>query len=208
MVYTLAIKTAYGAGVKEILAAAAGKDWEGVCDALRADGRIVGLEGVLHAREANGEAYWEVIRDLSDYTNWEDREILLEDGRRIWAAILDLEYGGVHATLIGGSCGLCDEFHLWLAAPKEEVQGLLRRVVDGNITTDDVDALRHLPGVRVEAGEKKEVGWYSHYEVLITVTVSGRDNYNGVYRFVDVVYDVRGGNSGEVRDLAPTWKEW
>ena len=166
----------------------------------------------------DGEERWEIILDLSDYEE-DDDEILLDDATDLWGPIFWLGQAGVDARFIAGSCGLCDEFHAWLAAPVSQTAELLRRVRDGDIRNTDVAALHALPGVRVRAGREKILGrvgnsaggWYERVEIPITVIISGRDNHNGVYRFVDSIFAAPaavGGNSGQVRDLATTWKGW
>jgi len=188
-------------------------DLEGLYETLRDEDKgLVGGEEVLHPTKME----WEVLYDLSDYHE-EDHDLLLEDSAWIWEATIDLPLGGVSVCIVAGDCGLCDETHVWLAAPKVQVEALLERVVDGDINVLDVPALKHIPGVLVETGEGKVVGrvgnsaggWYERVEVPITVTISGRSDYNGVYRFVDSVFDAPwqvGGNSGEVRGLTPQWR--
>lgn len=95
-----------------------------------------------------------------------------------------------------------------------EKQDLLGKVVDGNITTEDVTALRYLPGVNVEVGERITNykvpnglgGFFRQYEVLITITISGYDDYDGIYKFKDYIHNFPswlGGDTDQVRELVP-----
>jgi hypothetical protein len=201
------------AGIVLVLEYLTEGDLEGLYETLSEEDRgLVGGEEVLHPTKMD----WEVIYDLSDYHE-DDYDMILEDSAWLWDATLDLPRAGVSVCLIAGDCGLCDETHVWLAAPQVQVEELLRRVRDGDITTEDIPALRFIPGVMVETGDEKEVGrvensaggWYTSYERVITITVSGRSDHNGVYRFLDSVFDAPwqvGGNSGEVRGLIPQWR--
>ena len=197
-------------GIKLALEYMSEGDLEGVIDTLRDMDEIVGMEDVLHTR---GKDEWEIIEDLSDYSE-DDDEVILEDARDIWDTMFWLGEAGVQARLVAGSCGLCDEWHFWVACPKVQVYELLRRVRDGVIRNVDVPALRHLDCVQVETGPEKLVGrvensaggYYEHIERPITVIVSGRDDHNGVYSFIDSIFDAPhsvGGNSNQVRGLIP-----
>lgn len=197
-------------GIKVALEHMSKCDMEGVLDTLREMEELVGMEEVLHPR---GKDEWEIIEDLSNYSE-DDDEVILEDAKEIWATIFWLGKAGIQARLVAGSCGLCDKWHFWVACQKVQVDALLKRVRDGDIWDVDVPALRHLGGVRVETGPERLVGrvensaggYYEHTEIPVTVIVSGRDDHNGVYRFVDSIFDAPhgvGGNSGQVRRLIP-----
>ena len=206
-------------GLAAALEAAAENDYEGVCIALEGHA-LVGGEELHHPYGSGGKDYWEVIYGLLDLAGEEDdEEVVLEMARDIWADIFHLRQAGVDAVIIVGACGFCDEFHFYVASPKAQVETLLERVADGDILNVDVPGLRVLPGVHVDVREEETCrvgnsagGWYSHYERAVTVVVNRSDGlYNGVYNFVDSVFDApsgMGGNSGQVRDLAPTWKGW
>jgi len=202
-------------GIRMALEYACMGDFEGVCDALRADGGVVGAEETIHP---GGADEWVVIRDLSDYCGG-DCEVLFETAQDIWWMIYWIGKAGVDATLVAGPCGVCDEFHLWLAAPGVHVHDLLDRVRYGNLTTVDVDALRNLRGVSVEVGGPVTIyrvsnglgGFFRRYDVPVTVVVSGHGDYDGVYWFRDCVHDfpfLLGGDADEVRELVPIWRGW
>lgn len=169
---------------------------------------IVGGEEILHPQ---GEEFWEVLWDLSDFQE-EDEDLLEEHAVDLYRIAFDLAQAGVQVVLVAGSCGLCDEEHFWVAAPAAQVRALLRRVQDGEVQDQDLPGLGRIPGVLVEYGVEILLrripnpagGFYEEVARPITVTISGREEANGVHRFVDVVRDAPwqvGGNSGEARRL-------
>lgn len=167
---------------------------------------IVGGEEILHPQ---GEEFWEVLWDLSDFQE-EDEDLLEEHAVDLYRIAFDLAQAGVQVVLVAGSCGLCDEEHFWVAAPAAQVRALLRRVHIADLCDVDLNGIHRIPGARVEYGPRvllrrvrnEAGGYYEEFAWPIAVVLN-RDDYAGVYEFVDVINDgpTGVGNSGQLRVL-------
>lgn len=195
--------------IRRVIEALQENELVGIIEAVEACGGITGVEDVLHPE---GEDM-EVIVDLLEvYTNLEEEEDLREASRELWGLMFHLGQAGVEARLIAGSCGLCDEFHAWVAAPATQVEALADRVRAGEVYNVDLKALESL--FWVEYGPEKVIHRYGNsaggYEEVtereIRISLSAREGYSGKYMFLDRVnhgpWQV-GGNSSQVRRLIP-----